>query len=126
MLFRSGGVIPLKKALRAAGTSTRALPKPLAKSLWGGLSAEQLEYNWTVSGERARTDMDFVPDRSTVEALREFVTSKEGGRPELLREVYDTYGLDPDYLAAWGWWFAFLRNIYWRIDTEGMENIRSE
>ena len=25
--------------------------------------------------------------------------------------------------AAWGWWFTFLRRVYWRIDYEGMENI---
>jgi len=117
------GVVPLKKALRASGATRLSLPKPLAQAFCGGASADQLQYNWTVSGNRARTEMDFIPRRSTVEALREFVAAKDGGHPELLREVYDTWGLDEKYLAAWGWWFAFLRNIYWRIDCEGMENI---
>ncbi|MEQ1886250.1 MAG: 1-acyl-sn-glycerol-3-phosphate acyltransferase [Bryobacteraceae bacterium] len=116
------GVIPLRKALRAAGASTRAMPKPFAQSS-PDAAVDQLEYNWTVSGERARAEMDFVPQRSTIEALREFIQSKDGGRPELLLDVYDTFGMDPEYLDAWGWWFAFLRDIYWRIDSEGMEHI---
>jgi 1-acyl-sn-glycerol-3-phosphate acyltransferase len=40
-----------------------------------------------------------------------------------LRNAYDDYGLDLDYIRAWSWWFAFLRNVYWRIDFEGMENV---
>lgn len=117
------GVVPLKKALRAAGATRVPLLKPIAQSFFDGASADQLQYNWTVSGDRAKTEMDFKPNRSTIEALREFIASKDGGHPELLHAAYDTWGLDREYLDAWGWWFAFLRNIYWRIDCEGMENI---
>jgi 1-acyl-sn-glycerol-3-phosphate acyltransferase len=55
--------------------------------------------------------------------LAEFLRNKKGGRPDLLAPRYDDYGLDVDYIRAWGGWFSFLRNVYWRIEHEGMENI---
>jgi hypothetical protein len=82
-----------------------------------------MQYNWTVSSERAARELGFVPEQSTLEALAEFLRNKNGGRPERLAKQYDDYGLDVDYIRAWGWWFAFLRKVYWRIEHEGMENI---
>ena len=67
--------------------------------------------------------MGFQPQQSTIEALAEFVKSKPGARLDLLQKPYDDWGLDVDYIRAWGWWFAFLRKVYWRIEFEGMENI---
>jgi 1-acyl-sn-glycerol-3-phosphate acyltransferase len=99
------------------------VPKPLHFSSDHGASIEELEYNWTVSGERAARDLGFTPDLSTIEALAEFVKNKPSARLELLQRPYDDWGLDTDYIRAWGWWFAFLRKVYWRIDFEGMENI---
>src|SRR6185312_15766541 len=109
------GAIPLKKAMRAAGT--RQIGAPPSGAL------NQLVFNWTVSSDRAERELGFVPSKSTVEALKEFLTTKPGARPETLSPRYDDWGLDVDYIRAWGWWFAFLRNIYWRIESEGMENI---
>jgi 1-acyl-sn-glycerol-3-phosphate acyltransferase len=109
------GAIPLKKAMRAAGTRQIGAPPtgPLA----------QLVFNWTVSGDRAERELGFVPSKSTVEALKEFLTNRPGAHPETLAFRYDDWGLDVDYIRAWGAWFAFLRNIYWRIESEGMEHI---
>lgn len=109
------GSIPLKKALRAAGT--RQIGVPPTRKL------SELVYNWTVSGDRAARELAFKPAQSTVEALSAFLTAKPGARPESLAKSYDDWGLDVDYIRAWGWWFAFLRNFYWRIESEGMENI---
>ncbi|HEX4278397.1 MAG TPA: 1-acyl-sn-glycerol-3-phosphate acyltransferase [Bryobacteraceae bacterium] len=109
------GTIPLKKALRAAGTSRIGVPP-------SGALAE-LVFNWTLSGDRAARELGFRPSQSTVEALRAFLTAKPGAHPERLARSYDDWGLDVDYIRAWGGWFAFLRNIYWRIESEGMENI---
>jgi 1-acyl-sn-glycerol-3-phosphate acyltransferase len=109
------GSIPLKKALRAAGTGQIGVPP--------GSKLTQLVYNWTVSGDRAARELGFTPEESTVEALSAFLTAKPGARPEKLAKSYDDWGLDADYIRAWGWWLAFLRNIYWRIESEGMENI---
>jgi 1-acyl-sn-glycerol-3-phosphate acyltransferase len=109
------GSIPLKKALRAAGT--RQIGVPPSRNL------TELVYNWTVSGDRALRELGFKPSQSTVEALSAFLAAKPGARTESLAKSYDDWGLDVDYVRAWGWWLAFLRNIYWRIESEGMENI---
>jgi len=117
------GAIPLQKALRAAGTTRVALPKWSQQLFRKKASVEQLEFNWTVSGERAALELGFRAEKSTVEALRDFLRSKPGARPESLRRSYDDWGLDLGYIRAWGAWFAFLRKVYWRIDFEGMEHI---
>jgi 1-acyl-sn-glycerol-3-phosphate acyltransferase len=109
------GVIPLAKAFRAAGTGRLPLP--------GGVKRHAMQYNWTVSGEKAARDLGFTPEQSSVEALADFLRRKPGAKPELLAKQYDDFGLDTDYIDAWGWWFAFLRKVYWRIDYEGMEHI---
>jgi 1-acyl-sn-glycerol-3-phosphate acyltransferase len=109
------GAIPLKKVFRAART-TRI-------SVLGGVKLHSMQYNWTVSGEKAARELGFTPEQSSVEALAEFLRNKSGGRPDLLAKAYDDYGLDKDYIRAWGWWFAFLRKVYWRIEHEGLERI---
>lgn len=117
------GVIPLKKALRAAGTFRAPVPRPLLRALRRTTDAEQERYNWTVATEKAARDLSFRPELSTVQALAEYLSDKPGARPRLLRERYDEWGLDAAYVQAWSWWFAFLRGVYWRIDVEGMEHI---
>jgi 1-acyl-sn-glycerol-3-phosphate acyltransferase len=109
------GAIPLNRVFQASGT--RQIPVP------GGVKWHPMQYNWTVSSERAARELGFVPEQSTLEAFAEFLRAKSGGRPDRLAKRYDDYGLDLEYIRAWGWWFAFLRKVYWRIDHEGMENI---
>jgi 1-acyl-sn-glycerol-3-phosphate acyltransferase len=109
------GSIPLKKALRAAGTRQIGVPPNRELS--------HLVYNWTVSGDRAARELGFQPKQSTIEALAAFLATKPGARPVSLAKSYDDWGLDVDYIRAWGGWFAFLRNVYWRIESEGMENV---
>ncbi len=110
-----GGALPLVDAFRAAGT--RQIHAPEVRSL------DELRYNWTLSSERAQKELGWAPEKSSVEALKAFLATKHGARPERLRGPYDDWGLDLDYIRAWGAWFGFLRNIYWRIEHEGMENI---
>jgi len=116
------GAIPVRKALRAAGTHRLPFPKPIARLL-SGKSIDQLQYNWTVSSERAREVLGFEPAQSSVQALAEFLKLRPGAHPGRLRESYDDWGLDLDHFLAWRRWFAFLRNFYWRIEHEGTENI---
>jgi 1-acyl-sn-glycerol-3-phosphate acyltransferase len=111
------GAIPLKTALRAAGTAQIGVP--------AGADLTNLAFNWTVSSARAEKELGFRPRKNTIEALREFLTTKPGARPEILKPRYDDWGLDVDYIRAWGGWFSFLRNVYWRVESEGMENIPS-
>ncbi|MBI2819296.1 MAG: 1-acyl-sn-glycerol-3-phosphate acyltransferase [Acidobacteria bacterium] len=115
--------LPFKKALRAAGTTRLAVPKNLQRLFRRKHSLEQMEFNWTVSGDRAARELGFRPEQSTAEALAQFVAHKSGARTQLLEQAFDPWGLDVDYIRAWGAWFAFLRKIYWRIEFEGMEHI---
>jgi 1-acyl-sn-glycerol-3-phosphate acyltransferase len=109
------GAIPLAKVFRAAGTARIPVP--------GSVKLHAMQYNWTVSAERAARELGFTPEQSTVEALAEFLRNKKNAKPGLLAKQYDDYGLDMDYIRAWGWWFAFLRKVYWRIEHEGIEKI---
>lgn len=116
------GAVPLKKAFRAAGTLRIPLLKPLAQRA-NGRSIDQLQYNWTLSCERAQRELGWRAATTSAEALREFVTKKSGAPSDRLANEFDDWGLDVSYIRAWGAWFWFLRNIYWRIDHEGLENI---
>ena len=109
------GAIPLKKVFRAAGTRRIAVP--------GGVRLHPMQYNWTISGERAARELGFTPEQSTAEALGEFLRDKPRAKLDLLAGPYDDFGLDLEYIRAWGWWFAFLRKVYWRIEHEGIERI---
>ena len=87
------------------------------------LSLGELQYNWTVSNERAQRELGWTPKHSTLDALTQFISSKKGAKPGLIKEKYDDWGLDIDYIKAWGTWFEFLRKVYWRIECEGMEHV---
>jgi 1-acyl-sn-glycerol-3-phosphate acyltransferase len=113
------GTIPLKKAFLASGTRRRPHLLPFAKDLLA------LQYNWTISSARAERELGWTARRSTIEALADWVREKPGANLALLREPYDPWGLDIDYIRAWGWWLNFLRRIYWRIEAEGLANIPS-
>jgi 1-acyl-sn-glycerol-3-phosphate acyltransferase len=117
------GAIPLKKAFRAAGTTRIPLLKPLARLTRLGKSIDQLQFNWTVSPGRAERELGWHAAQSTTQALAAFLANKPGAKPSSLNTAYDEWGLDVDYIRAWGAWFWFLRSIYWRIDHEGLKNI---
>jgi 1-acyl-sn-glycerol-3-phosphate acyltransferase len=117
------GVIPLREADRAAGMIRVPLPKWLASILTSRAAVEQLDFNYTVSCERAKRDLGFTPSFSSLQALHDLISSKRKPDPELLQRCYDDWGLDTKYLHAWHWWFAFLRKVYWRIDFEGIEHV---
>jgi 1-acyl-sn-glycerol-3-phosphate acyltransferase len=116
-VFNAGGqgAIPLGKVFRAAGAGRLPLP--------GGVKRHAMQYNWTVACEKAACELGFTPQQSSVAALADFLRQKPGAKAERLAPRYDDYGLDMNYIAAWGWWFAFLRKVYWRIDYEGIDRI---
>jgi len=112
------GTIPLYKAYRATGTERVPIP--------GGVGMHPLQFNWTVSGERAARELGFTPKASTLDALREFALAKGGANRELLSRRYDDFGLDVDFINAWSGWFTFLRKVYWRVDAEGYDNFPAQ
>lgn len=130
------GCVAFRRALKAAVPVRlplgHTLQRPLRQLLWrlgltsdGGEAVDWLQYNVTVSGDRARRELGFEAQKGSIDALEEMI--REAGRPAptFSREV-DEFGLDPEYLETWSSWFAFLRKIYWRVEFEGEENLPLE
>ncbi len=128
------GTVPVKAALKAAVPVrlpvNGVMQKPVRNLFWKagiavhpGESMDRIKYNWTVSGERARADLGFTPQLSSAQALRQYLESTGRGKPERIKDEYDEFGLDPDYLARMDWWFNFLTRVFWRVEIEGMDNI---
>ncbi len=121
-------VMPLRKALRAAGC--RRLPVPasiqrLARRLLGprrAAPAPQLDYvryPSTVSAAKIRRALGFVPRRSSAETVR-----RAAGRPEVEEADFDDFGLDKDYVARLGrTLFRFLHDFWWRVEWRGLEHV---
>ncbi|HEY3132549.1 MAG TPA: 1-acyl-sn-glycerol-3-phosphate acyltransferase [Acidobacteriota bacterium] len=130
------GTVSFRDALRAACPVRIPVAGPVQRRirsfLWkAGLgrfpseSVEQVRYNWTISSEKSRRELGFVPQTDTLHALKEFLQARPKSRPERLNSSYDDYGLNPEYLARLESWFNFLRKIYWRVEVEGIENVPS-
>lgn len=128
------GCVELRRALKAAVPVrvpiARAFQRPIRTFLNRiGVgrspddSVDQIQYNWTVSSERARRELGFQPTRSSAQALRHMLSESGCGHPERISEHCDEFGLDPKYLQTWSFWFSFLRKIYWRTEVEGLEHI---
>ena len=131
------GTVPSKAALRASVPVrlpvNGALQKPLRTILWKsgivelpGEALDRVKYNWTVSADKAAKELGFRARQTSSQALREFLRSQGRGRPGRIKEEYDEFGLNPEYIARRNWWFNFLCRIYWRAEAEGLENIPSE
>ncbi|MCP4661398.1 MAG: NAD(P)H-binding protein, partial [bacterium] len=127
------GVIPLRKALRAAGTWRVPAPHWLHRmKRWGlaplGLAAstDQLQYvryPWTVSADNIDRELDFRPARSSAEAVE---AMRRRARPAAAAE-FDDFGMDKHYIARLGkTFFRFLHDFWWRIEFKGLEHIPRE
>ncbi len=128
------GTISVRAALKAALPLripiNGVLQKPLRSYFWRsgltdfpGETIDRIKYNWTVSGERAVREFGIAPQESSPQALKKFLKASGRGRPERLKDHYDEFGLNPEYLARLNWWFFFLTRIYWRVELAGIENV---
>jgi 1-acyl-sn-glycerol-3-phosphate acyltransferase/nucleoside-diphosphate-sugar epimerase len=131
------GTVPVKAALRTAVPLrvpvNGVLQKPVRSLLWRagvarqpGEAMDRIKYNWTVSGERAKNELGFNPSLTSTQALKQYLGAGGRGKVERIKEEYDEFGLDPEYLARRAWWFRFLTKVYWRAEVRGLENIPAE
>ncbi|RMH17252.1 MAG: hypothetical protein D6696_16225, partial [Acidobacteria bacterium] len=123
-------VVPLRKAVKAAGKRRLPLPlrlqRPVRRLLARrGLAApaEQLPYlahPSTVSGARIAAELGFRPRATSFEALCELRGTPAAGPPP----SYDDFGLDKGYVGRLGrTLFAFLHDVYWRVEWQGLEHV---
>jgi 1-acyl-sn-glycerol-3-phosphate acyltransferase/nucleoside-diphosphate-sugar epimerase len=129
------GVIPLRAALRRArvrriplGYGLQRLARGLLAPLGLAHRLDQLEYvrySWTVANEKGRRAWDIEPRRSSAAALGDFLDGPQPRTPTREEEkVFDDYGMDVDYVAAYGrTLLKFLRHYYWRIEARGLEHV---
>jgi 1-acyl-sn-glycerol-3-phosphate acyltransferase/nucleoside-diphosphate-sugar epimerase len=128
------GTVPAKAAFKAAVPLriqvNGALQKPVRTLFWKagiasfpGEAMDRIKYNWTISNDRARRELGFEPKESSSEALRGYLRRVGRGKPDRIKDHYDEFGLDPEYLERWSFWFAFLRKVYWRVEAEGLEHV---
>ncbi len=131
--------MPLKKALKAAGTRRIPVPvtlqRPLRKLLAsaGAAPAAQLDYlrySWTVDDAAIRRMLSLpvgLTSSQAVAALRaepEIVDDSALSDPA--RE-YDPFGADREYVDRLGkTLFRFLHDVYWRIEYKGLGNVPRE
>ena len=150
------GVMPLRAALRLAGALRLPVPRLLQRPARFALSLaglchplEQLDYvrySWTVANEKGKRELGFAPRRSSAKALSEFRAAERGRTARTTerapgmsdassetkklagaREGFDDFGMDEDYIAAFGrTLFKFLHDHYWRVEYEGLGHVPRE
>jgi 1-acyl-sn-glycerol-3-phosphate acyltransferase/nucleoside-diphosphate-sugar epimerase len=132
------GVIPLCTALRWSRTWRLLIPRFLQRVVRGlgvslGLThpSDQLEYvrySWTVSNDKMKSDLGFVPQRTTPGVLLDFLAARYARRnlpADIERPpTFDDFGIDLQYIASHGrtdW--RYLHDVHWRIKARGHEHI---
>jgi 1-acyl-sn-glycerol-3-phosphate acyltransferase len=110
-------VVPLHRAIRLLGGTLQRITRR-AECL------EYLRYSWTISGEKMKRELGFVPQHSSVAALLQLRGSTAETRPT---PAFDLFGMDKDYIRFYGkTLFRFLSKFYWRIEDRGMEYIPAQ
>jgi len=137
------GVIPLRVALRSAGSTQipiprglQRLPRRLLSALGAAHGIDQLEYirySWTISGKKIRDELGFVPERFSAETLTEPLTSevipsnrrkRQTGNETNRHGAFDDFGMDTRYIDRCGRTvFKLLHDFYWRIEVQGIEHV---
>ena len=123
------GVVPVRGALRLAGTRRVAIDaeaqrpfRALASRLgWADPPAQLdlLRHSTTVSGRKIEQELGFVPRKTSAEAVRDVFGMGDAPLPD-----FDPYGMDEGYIDAYGrTLFPFLHDRYWRIEHQGLENV---
>jgi 1-acyl-sn-glycerol-3-phosphate acyltransferase/nucleoside-diphosphate-sugar epimerase len=137
------GVIPLRVALRLAGSTRVPIARGLQRLSRRVLSAlgaahgiDQLEYirfSWTISNKKIKQELGFIPERSSAEALTDLGTleaSQSDGRKRQTSNqttglaTFDDFGMDTRYIdRRVRTVFKLLHDYYWRIEVQGIEQV---
>jgi len=117
------GVVPLHQAVRWAGNFRVPIPRTFQRLFLLSEPLDYLRYPWTVSNQKLKSACGFVPQKSSLAALKELSKPK---RPDP-EPHFDDFGMDRKYIAAYGkTLFRFLSSYYWRIEARGLEHLPRE
>jgi 1-acyl-sn-glycerol-3-phosphate acyltransferase/nucleoside-diphosphate-sugar epimerase len=134
------GVVPVRAALRLAGTrrlplgrGLQRLGRAIASPLGWAEPIEQLDYlrySATVGNQRIAEELGFAPTRTSAETIVEHLARTDAAGADAAPSTppaapqFDDYGMDRDYIAAFGrTLFHFLHRYYWRIEVRGLEHV---
>src|SRR5262249_35084797 len=114
--------IPLHRAIRLAHCRRIAVPRTLRRVTRRSESLDYLRYPWTISNQKIKRELGFVPRKSSLAALTELHNRKS--RPPDLDRQFDDVGMDPDYIHFYSQTlFRLVSDFYWRIETQGLQYI---
>jgi 1-acyl-sn-glycerol-3-phosphate acyltransferase/nucleoside-diphosphate-sugar epimerase len=137
------GVIPLRVALRMAGSTRVPIARGIQRlyrrvlfALGAAHGIDQLEYirySWTISNKKIKQELGFVPERSSAEALMDVLASEvspsAGRKRQTWKQTtdlatFDDFGMDTRYIdRRVRTVFKFLHDYYWRIEVHGIEHV---
>ncbi|MGD8817425.1 MAG: NAD(P)H-binding protein, partial [Acidobacteriota bacterium] len=129
------GAIPWRKALRLARVRRLPAPRWMHRAVRAvaaplGLAAplhevDRTRYSWTVSGDRARSKLDFSPRDSSAAAVVRLSPRAQRSRGGQARgATFDEFGLDAERIGGWRRrHIRFLHDAYWRVEVEGTRNL---
>lgn len=125
-------VMPLRRALRAAGGRRLPVPRALqwlarrAFAPRAAATADQAEYlrhSWTVSADKIRAELGVEPALTSAAAVAALDPRRQGREVGEEGEL-DDFGLDKEYVARLGrTLFRFLHDVYWRVEHRGLEHL---
>ena len=117
--------VPLREALRLAHGIRVPFPRTLRRLVQPKETLEYLRYSWTISNNKIKRELGFIPKTSSVAAFRQQRNGNhlvEAEEPE-----FDEFGMNREYIRLFGkTLFRFLSEFYWRIEDKGLEHIPCE
>jgi 1-acyl-sn-glycerol-3-phosphate acyltransferase/nucleoside-diphosphate-sugar epimerase len=114
--------IPLHKAISTSRGIRVPFPRTAQRLLHRTETLEYLRYPWTISSEKIKRELGFVPRKSSAAAMAEL----RGGESKSTDDhsQFDLFGMDKDYIRFYGkTLFRFLSDFYWRVEHKGIEYI---
>lgn len=118
-------VAPLHAAIRMVGSHRLAIPRTLQRLTKRSEVLDYFRYPWTVSNEKARKELAFIPRRSSAATLLEL--RGRNGQHSVPDLEFDDFGMDRNYIRFYGkTLFRFLSDYYWRIEERGLEYVPRE
>jgi 1-acyl-sn-glycerol-3-phosphate acyltransferase/nucleoside-diphosphate-sugar epimerase len=114
--------VPTRAAIRLEGSTRLPVPLTLFRLNVRKSALDYLRYPWTVSNQKIKNDLGFVPGHTSLSALLQ--ARKGAHRLKATEHSFDEFGMDPKYIGAYGrTLFRFLADFYWRIEERGLEHI---
>jgi len=115
-------VVPLHRAIQLAGRTRLPFPRTLQRAAHSSESLDYLRYPWTISNQKIKRELGFVPQKSSAATLMEL--NSNNPLPKGCAPHFDEFGMDPDYIRFYSkTLFRLVSDFYWRIEDKGVAYI---